>query len=208
MAQVAVKYLRIANGITDYQNFYTPLDDAVDETQLETSKPWTWIISWQLGQIEWFNGNVSVKMQVDDEEDGYYWQTKVSFILGFFEWKDFRYFEGKLVEGDLSGFFRSWELWTGEWKRHWEWKFDTERRRYEMMVLISDKDEDPDLHMCKLEFTVQPDGKGRIDLFKIVNYDYEFVLNMQYMPDGSGSWYTYDENTRYKGGSWSCGGGK
>ena len=204
MVQAAVNLLELANSFNEFRDFYSP-PEGYQDLSTTTGKPWNWICSWMVYQIEWFSGSVRVKMTVTEYEDAYYLETKVTFKHdpSWNEWVDWRYLVAEIARDRSDVFLAIYDIDTRVVKYLWIWETNIDNQTSKVLsqnleMAFSPTIEKPE----RIAITYYPDGNGDMKYYKTIDYHYTLQASFEWNIDGSGIWYRYKNEEVIEQGSW------
>jgi copper(I)-binding protein len=180
MAQQTVMYVMMANAFANYGTWFTP------PTTAGNGPPWTYT---------WTVENLTVTLTIKEEGNNWVWDITWNGTDGVYTYNDWLFIHAEQAKDNSSGQLIIYEPVTTIVAWMWTWSVDAQG--VYTLVMTSESDG------SKIEVSVNPNDSGELKVYETINQNYVMTLKVIWQADGSGQWWTYDENGQTGSGSWS-----
>ncbi|MBS3766892.1 MAG: hypothetical protein KGY75_02035, partial [Candidatus Cloacimonetes bacterium] len=177
MVQMAVGHINTVNGMMNtYSSFFQPQKSYKDD-----GPPW---------EYDWTEGDLTIHLTITECEEAdydYEWTVVLDGSDGEYTYDNWTYIYAKTSNNNSSGHVTIYEQVTDEVCAIVTWNTD-ESGVFTMTI--------EDFHgtQTKIELTSNPDGSGEVDYYEQIEGSYVIQFRAEWEADGSGQWWTYDEN--------------
>jgi len=187
MVQMAVGHINTVNGMMNtYSSFFQPQKSYKDD-----GPPW---------EYDWTEGDLTIHLTITECEEAdydYEWTVVLDGSDGEYTYDNWTYIYAKTTNDNSSGHVTVYKQVTDEVCAVVTW--DTDESGVFTMTIEDFYDT-----QTKIELTSNPDGSGEVDYYEQIEGSYVIQFRAEWEADGSGQWWTYDENGNVENsGSWS-----
>jgi len=180
MAQMAVSYVMMANAFSAYWTWFAPPTSS-------NGPPWTYT---------WTDSNLTVTLTIKEQGNNWVWDIVFDGTGGGYTYNNWLFIHAEQAQDNSSGQLLIYEPVTDSVA--WIWSWDVDSQGVYHLVMISKSDQ------SKVEVTVNPDESGHLKAYEEVAQNYQLIFEANWLADGSGQWWQYDQNGQLIGsGSWS-----
>ena len=191
MVQNAVAYLNLANAIGNYTAFLTPPDKSNSfENDFYSKEDSSWTYNWS-------NQELDITLLVTKVGDIYEWTVILNGTDGEYNYDNWTFIEAETQNDNNTGNMVVYQPVTTTVLMEFYWNTDNQDVYHITYETYG-------AEQVKIEIHQYPDGSGEVKFYQFDDADYVMRYKATWNPDGSGQWWTYNENgLLVDTGSWS-----
>lgn len=146
-------------------------------------------------QYRWRHGALDFEMEIRSQRDRYTWTIYLDGEDGGVTYNNWKFMEAVQLKDQSSGHIYRYKTNTQEMRFEWTWNTMTNnayrlnQRNFEEPLTVD-------------QITSNADQSGEIYHYERANDAFYLAFKAIWHSDGSGSWWTYDENSMTDSGSW------
>ena len=183
-ASAVMGYAALANGFTAYTGFFTP------PTKAAAADGPPWVYTWTVTQLP--TTDLTFTLTVDETSDSYTWEYRLDGFDDGDVFDNVVFYEAEVAKDGSWGemYIFDPEVSSSDPVLAWEW---SESALGVFTMEMQSFDDDP----VYIEFVVNPDGSGTLDIYEWVADAWRTVAHYEWTALGNGSYIIYN----YDGGS-------